>query len=498
MVQILGLDAGSSSIKAAIISADTNTLASSGISPSGGKESQILRPKEGFAEQHPEDWWNNLVLATKEAASSPLVIASEIEAIGISYQMHGLVCLDKAGKVIRPAIIWCDSRAVDIGHEAFEKLGHEWCLKNLLNSPGNFTFSKLAWVKKNEPENFARIHKVMLPGDYLAYRLTGEIKTTISGLSEGIFWNIKENTLAKELFDAFGISTNLLPEITETFGNQGVLSKEAAAELGLKAGIPVTYRAGDQPNNALSLKVLNRGEVAATAGTSAVIYGVTNTSQFDPQSRVNTFVHVNSSSKSTSNGVLLCVNGAGSAYSWLRQSVGAGKLSYREMDNQAAQSSIGANGVVFLPFGNGAERMLGNRLIASSIEGLNFGKGASDIYRAGLEGVAFAMNYGLQVMKGTGVSPQIIRAGDANMFKSSLFREIFCGVTGAVLELYNTDGAHGAARGAGYGAGFYNSLEGAFAGLRVVETVKPDTKKTAAYSDAYGKWRAALEKKLAN
>lgn len=333
MTQILGIDAGSSSIKVAIISAESNLLASTALSPSAGEESKIMRPQDGYAEQDPKEWWNNLVVATRTALSDPKAVAKEIEAIGIAYQMHGLVLVDMAGEVIRPAIIWCDSRAVGVGQGAFEKLGQHWCLENLLNSPGNFTFSKLAWIKENEPENFARIYKVMLPGDYLAYRLTAEMKTTVPGLSEGVFWNIKERVVAQELFDKFAISRDLLPQITETFGNQGVLSKEAATELGLQAGIPVTYRAGDQPNNALSLKVLNRGEVAATAGTSAVIYGITDTSQFDPQSRVNTFVHVNDRQNATRNGVLLCVNGAGSAFSWLRQVVGGKQFSYQEMDD---------------------------------------------------------------------------------------------------------------------------------------------------------------------
>lgn len=496
MAQILGIDAGSSAIKAAVISAETNALVATGLSPSNGVEALISRPLESFAEQSPVDWWKDLVLATRQALKAPGVVADEVKAIGIAYQMHGLVLVDKAGEVIRPAIIWCDSRAVEIGVELFEKLGRQWCLENLLNSPGNFTFSKLAWVKRYEPENFAKIYKVMLPGDYLAYRLTGEIKTSIPGLSEGMFWNIKERTIANKLFKAFDISTELLPDIVDTFAIQGTLSKEAAAELGLKAGIPITYRSGDQPNNALSLKVLNSGDVAATAGTSAVIYGVTNKSQYDQESRVNTFVHVNDRVNQVSNGVLLCVNGAGSAYGWLRQTISANTLSYLEMDNIAACSSIGANGVTFLPFGNGSERMLANRMIGSSLDGISFGRDKADIFRAGLEGVAFAMNYGLEVMRASGVSPEIIRAGDANMFKSSLFREIFCCVTGVTLELYNTDGAQGAARGAGFGAGIYKYLDDAFDGLKVVSKIEPETSKLSSYATAYSSWLKILNSKL--
>ncbi|MFZ0472627.1 MAG: FGGY family carbohydrate kinase [Bacteroidales bacterium] len=491
---LLGIDLGSSSVKVSVIDGETGMTLSSASYPPTEMEISALRP--GWAEQDPEVWWKNFTFAL-QACLEPLGGKKEtIGAIGVAYQMHGLVTVDINGKVLRPSIIWCDSRAVEIGERAFERMGKDFCLHHLLNSPGNFTASKLAWVKENEPALFDKIHKIMLPGDYLAMRLTGEIRTSYTGLSEGIFWDFKRNSVSAELLDYYGISPDLLAEPVQSFSLQGNLTAAMAKELGLRAGIPVSYRAGDQPNNALSLNVLSPGEVATTAGTSGVIYGVTEETQFDPLSRINTFLHVNHSKKLTRLGVLLCINGTGILYSWLKKNAGAG-MTYPMMNEMSASVKPGSDGLFILPFGNGAERMLQNRDITSSLRGLNFNiHGQGHLFRAAQESIAYSFRYGLEIMKETGINPKVIRAGESNLFLSKVFRDVLSSLTSAVITLYNTDGSAGAARGAGIGCGFYQSEKEAFGGLKTTGTSEPDKKLAQIYEEKYNTWVDILENQL--
>ncbi|MCG8309459.1 MAG: carbohydrate kinase [Cytophagales bacterium] len=483
---LLGYDLGSSSIKATLIRASTGEILGSATYPK--QEMPMVSKKPGWAEQKPEDWWTNIKNATRELLLKTRAPKEAIKAIGIAYQMHGLVLIDKDQNVLRPSIIWCDSRAVEIGKKAFHELGREFCLKNYLNSPGNFTASKLKWVKDNEPEIYDRVYKAMLPGDYVAMKMSGEINTTISGLSEGILWDFKSKSEAKKLLDYYGIDENIIPEVIDTFSIQGQLSSVAASELGLREGTKIAYRAGDQPNNAFSLNVLDTGEIAATAGTSGVVYGIIESPRYDPLSRVNTFVHVNYQKKKERYGVLLCVNGTGILNSWLQRNIVDG-TSYKDMNEMAMEAPIGADGLSFIPFGNGAERILENNDIGARLSGLNFNRhNQSHILRAGQEGIVFAMNYGLNIMNEMGMELKTVRAGHANMFLSPLFREAFANITSTTVELYNTDGAQGAARGAGVGAKVYANYEEAFRGLKSIETTEPSPPLFGAYEDAYENW----------
>jgi xylulokinase len=491
----LGVDVGSSSVKASLVNVETGKCVASTFFPK--TEAKIIAVNPGWAEQDPESWWENLKLSVqtimKESGANP----AEVKAIGISYQMHGLVCVDKHKNVLRPSIIWCDSRAVPYGDKAFKTLGAEKCLSHLLNSPGNFTASKLAWVKENEPATYEKIYKIMLPGDYIAMKMTDEICTTVSGLSEGMMWDFKENKLATFLLDYYGIDQSFIPEIKPTFSDQGHLTAKAAAELGLKEGTPVTYRGGDQPNNALSLNVLNPGEIAATAGTSGVVYGVNGEANYDPQSRVNSFAHVNHTTDQTRIGVLLCVNGTGILNSWVKRNIAPDGISYNEMNDLAAKAPIGSAGLSVLPFGNGAERMLGNREINCSIRGLNFNVHSKHhIVRAAQEGIVFSFKYGIDIMESMGMKVNKIHAGHANMFLSPIFRDTLAGVTGATIELYDTDGSVGAAKGAGMGAGIYKNNTEAFASLEKLAVIEPNKSARQEYADAYAKWKYRLEKSM--
>ena len=490
---LLGIDIGSSSVKASILNGETGEIAGTSFYPKN--EMTIVAKQSGWAEQQPELWWENLKLAILEAKSLAKISGNDIVAIGISYQMHGLVIVDKQQNVLRPSIIWCDSRATEIGNKAFNEIGNEKCLNTLLNSPGNFTASKLKWVKQNEPSVYQKIDKIMLPGDYIAMRLTGEIRTTASGLSEGMFWDFRKNEVSELVLSYYGFGKELIPEIVDTFGIQGHVSAKIAGELGLKAGTPVSYRAGDQPNNALSLNVLNPGEVATTAGTSGVVYGVSGDVKYDPQSRVNTFAHVNHSAAESRLGVLLCINGTGILNSWLNKYVGNKAFSYEEMNRKASEIAIGSDGLSILPFGNGSERVLGNKNIGAQISGLGFNIHTdAHLFRAAQEGIVFSFKYGMEIMEQIGINAKVIRAGKANMFLSPVFRETLAGVSGATIELYNTDGSVGAARGAGIGSGYYASAKEAFANLKKLETVLPDTSKGAQYEEAYQNWKVQLEK----
>ena len=486
---LLGYDIGSSSVKASLVDAQTGKCVSSAFYPKS--EAAIIAVRPGWAEQEPSSWWENLKLATADVLSSSGADSADIKAIGISYQMHGLVCVDKDGNVLRPSIIWCDSRAVPYGQKAFDSIGHEACLSHLLNSPGNFTASKLAWVKENEPELYSKIHKIMLPGDYIAMKLTGEICTTVSGLSEGMLWDFAEKAPAQLLLDHYGIDKSLIADIKPTFSEQGRVTAAAAAELGLAEGTPVTYRAGDQPNNALSLNVFNPGEIASTAGTSGVVYGVLGEVNYDVKSRVNTFAHVNHTEDQTRLGVLLCINGTGILNSWMKRNVAPDGISYAEMNELAAKAPIGSAGVSILPFGNGAERMLENKEVGSSIHGVNFNiHDRSHLLRAAQEGIVFSFQYGIEVMQQMGMNVNKIHAGHANMFLSPIFRETLAGVSGAVIELYDTDGSVGAAKGAGIGAGIYKNNNEAFSTLEKLAVIEPS--ESEAYRAAYETWKSKL------
>ena len=489
---LLGIDIGTSFIKVSVVDANTQKSVASAQYPE--TENPITSLQSGWAEQSPEMWWEHTVRAIKKLIATNKFDPNKIAAIGISYQMHGLVVVDKSQNVLRDAIIWCDSRAVEIGELAFNKIGAETCSSCLLNSPGNFTASKLAWVKNNEPEIYKQIDKIMLPGDFIAMKLTAKITTTSSALSEGIFWDFKKDEISEDVINAFGFDHSLIPKVQELFSSHGKVSPEVAQQLGIPENIPVTYKAGDQPNNALSLNVLEPGEVAANAGTSGVIYAVTDKLFADKFSRVNSFVHVNHTSNEKRVGVLLCINGAAIMYSWAKKVCGE-NLSYKQMDELAATIKPGSDGLFVLPFGNGAERMLENKMIGAQIENIDLNKHTkAQIFRAVQEGIAFAFRYGLDIMRENNLHPSIIRAGRANLFLSDVFIQSFVNATGVSVELYENDGSVGAALGAGIGAGIYQSNAQAYVNFKPLHKFEPTN--VDVYNELYSEWKRLLDEHL--
>ena len=489
---LLGIDIGTSSIKVSIVDAASQQVKASAQYPE--TESAIISVKPGWAEQSPEMWWDCVQQAIQLCHSKGGYQPADIAAIGIAYQMHGLVLVDKDQNVLRNSIIWCDSRAVELGDKAFAAIGEEVCLSHLLNSPGNFTASKLAWVKANEPDIYAQIDKIMLPGDFIAMKLTGEVTTSVSALSEGIFFDFINNQLSDQVINYYGFDRAVFPVIQPVFADHGGLLPSVAEKLGLKDNIPVTYKAGDQPNNALSLNVLNPGEVAATAGTSGVIYGVSDQLAYDQQSRVNTFAHVNYADEQKRLGVLLCINGTGSLNRWVKGLFGSA-VSYQQMNDEAAKAPVGSDGLRILPFGNGAERMLNNKLVGVHLHNIDLNlHSRAHLFRASQEGIAFAFRYGLDIMRSNGMNPSVIRAGKANLFLSDLFAESFVNITAVPVQLYKNDGSVGAALGAGIGANIFASPAEAFEHFHALQLIEPGSQEL---EPAYQEWKTLLEKQLA-
>jgi xylulokinase len=488
---LLGLDLGTSSVKASVIDAQTQTLLASATYPD--TEAAIITPQPGWAEQSPDTWWHFVQQAILKCNAQNKYSPHDIAAIGIAYQMHGLVMVDKEQNVLRNSIIWCDSRAVAIGNKAFEEIGSEKCLQNLLNSPGNFTASKLEWVKQSEPSTFEKADKIMLPGDFIAMKFSGEISTTISALSEGVFWDFQKNEISKDILNYYGFDEKLIPEIQPLFSSQGSVKKEVAEKLSLKTGIPVTYKAGDQPNNALALNVMQPGEVATTAGTSGVIYGVSDQLTFDNKSRINSFAHVNYTPADKKVGVLLCINGVGIFNRWIKNIAGT-SLSYSELNNLAASILPGSQGLVALPFGNGAERMLNNKIVGAHFHNINLNVHTTPhLLRAVQEGIAFSFRYGLDIMRENGMAPTVVRASKANMFLSPVFAQAFADVNNVAVEFYDGDGSFGAAIGAGMGAGIFTAEE---AGKNHKPTGSLQPQHTTLYNELYAQWNEELQKHL--
>ncbi len=487
---LLGIDIGTSSIKVAIVDAASSKTLITVQYPD--TETPIHSIQSDWAEQDPEMWWEHVQQAILKAHASKKYNPLDIQSIGIAYQMHGLVLVDKQQKVLRDSIIWCDSRAVEIGNKAFKNIGEEKCLSHLLNSPGNFTASKLAWVKENEPAIFEKIDKILLPGDFIAMKLTGSITTSIAALSEGIFWDFKNKEISKDILQYFGFSESVFPLVQDVFSTHGILHSHSATALGLKEGTPISYKAGDQPNNALSLNVLEPGEVAATAGTSGVIYGVGDTLDYDKASRINQFAHVNYTQQKDRLGMLLCINGTGIMNSWAKKWIG-NNGDYTQMNVEASTIAIGSEGLQVLPFGNGAERIFNNKMIGAHFLNLNLNQHtASHMYRAIQEGIAFSFRYGLDIMRDNGITPTIIRAGHANLFKSNVFTEAFVNTLNVPVELYDVDGSVGAAKAGGIGAGLYTSAKEAFHYFKPIQIIEPTVSKK--YDELYQHWLKSLQK----
>ena len=314
--------------------------------------------------------------------------------------------------------------------------------------------------------------------------------TTKTGLSEGMLWDYKNNSVADFLLKYYEIDSSLIPKIVPTFGFQCKLNKKGSSECGLLEDIPIYYRAGDQPNNALSLNVLNPGEIAATAGTSGVVFAVTDNVKTNESERINNFLHVNINN-SISLGKLLCINGAGIQYAKLKNELNIN--SYDEMNKLSSVVEVGSKQLTYLPFGNGSERMLNNINVGSKM--LNFDINIhkkEHVIRATLEGIAFAFVYGMQILINDGVKPKVIRAGNDNLFKSKVFGETISTLINTDIEIYETTGAFGAARAVDLRNRDFNKFENNIIENDFLRTFSPQPNLND-YKNAYNLWVEKLE-----
>lgn len=450
----LGLDIGSSSVKACLYDARSFRIVGTSTSPS--HEMPITAPEPGWAEQDPEVWWHHTIVACDDLRARHPAAWATVKAIGIGYQMHGLVTLDAGDKPVRPAIIWCDSRAVETGNSITGLIGRQRLLDSNLNTPGNFTVSKMVWMMQNEPDNWSKVAIGMLPGDYIAYRLSGDKTTSKSGLSEMILWNFLTNEIDTLILNNYPSIRAILPKIVPNIGVATSISMESAEMLGLQDDVVLSYRSGDQPNNAFGLGVTEPGSVGINAGTSGVVYAVTDKPVVDVAETFNPFLHVNNNESQKRIGLLLCLNGCGIMNAQIRRLTKAS--SYEMMNEKADDVPLGSDGLQIFPFGNGAERMFGNRNLGASIHGWDLVRhNDAHFFSASLEGIAATLSYGIDHMRSLGVNINKIHAGRANLFLSPLFCELIAAIARVDVYLFESDGASAAAKGAAYGAGLINS-----------------------------------------
>ena len=439
-------------------------------------------PKIGWAEQHPEDWWRGCGIAVRKALGKAKLRGDDVACVGFSGQMHGAVMLDEQDKVVRPALIWCDLRTEAQTRELTEKIGGERIIQLTCNPAlANFTLTKFLWVRENEPENWKRVRSVMLPKDYVRFRMTGERAIDVADASGTLLLDVANRRWSREMLEAAGINPALLPRLFESPDICARVSTEGAAATGLKFGTPVVAGAGDQAAGAVGMGIVEAGAVSATIGTSGVVFAATDRPALDPKGRLHTFCHAIPGRWH----VMGVTQAAGLSLRWFRDQFGAGpddgRDPYERLSEEASRVALGSDGLFWTPYLMGERTPHLDPQARAALVGLTASHTRAHIIRAIMEGVAFSLQDSFTIFGEMKVPVHNIRLGGGGA-RSRLWRQIQADVYGHEVEIVEAE------EGAAYGA--WPSVDSASASVvRVAERVSPDPDAVAVMNTAYAKYQ---------
>ncbi|HOD80027.1 MAG TPA: xylulokinase [Phycisphaerae bacterium] len=492
MAYYLGIDIGTSGTKALVMDARAKVLATA------TGEHAISAPRPGWSEQDPANWWQATVRAVRQAIAKAGVDGRQVAGIGLSGQMHGLVILDRGGKVLRPSIIWNDQRTAREAAEIEAAVGGK---KKLIALVGNvaqtsFTLTKLLWVRRNEPKIYDKIAHMLLPKDYIRLRLTGEFVGDVSDMSGTLILDQKKRNWSKKIISTFQLDQRILPPVVESHEITGRLTADVAEQLGLSAGTPVVGGGGDQPAGAVGNGVVVEGLTSATMGTSGVVYVHSSGYRTDPQSRVGTFC----SCVQDEYCLFGCILSAGGSFQWFRNTLGQAEVKqakkqrcdpYELLTAQAAAAPAGCEGVFWLPYLTGERTPHGDPYARACWIGMHSRTTRNELVRSVMEGATFGMNDAVTLLRELGLSIRQIRLSGGGA-RSEFWRQLQADIYNATCVTINAEEgpAYGVALLAAAGTGrFKNVREACKAGISITRTIKPDAKSRKLYAQYYTQYR---------
>lgn len=488
MTNFLGIDVGTSGTKTLLMRENGAVLASATV------EYPLSTPKPGWSEQNPEHWWQASVKSVQKVLKDAKVKPASVGGIGLSGQMHGSIFLDKSKNVIRPAILWNDQRTAAECDDIESRAGGRERLISLVANPAltGFTAPKILWLRKHEPKHYARVTQVLLPKDYVRFRLTGEFATEVSDASGTLLLDVAGRAWSQELLDKLAIDRALLPAVYESEDVTGKLSPQIAREMGLPAGIPVVGGGGDQAAGAVGNGIVKRGVISATMGTSGVVFAHSDAVEIDPAGRVHTFCHA-VRGKWHVMGVVLS---AGGSLQWFRNTLAENEVAlakkkktdpYEIITAQAAEAPPGSEGLFFLPYLTGERTPHADPFARGSWIGLSLRHKRAHIVRSVMEGATYAMRDSLEIIKGMNIPVQEIRLSGGGA-RSKFWRQLQADVYGHKSVTINAEEgpAYGAALLAAAGTGAYRDVvEACSATVRVVSRTNPNSKAKHIYDAMY-------------
>lgn len=495
MSYLMGIDIGTTSARAIIIDEEGKLLGA------GVYEYPLYHPQPLWAEQDPQDWWEGTKKSIGKALKEADVKPQEIGGIGLSGQMHGLVLLDENYEVLRRSILWCDQRTVKQCEYIMRK-SRQTLVKSTCNPAlTGFTLPKVIWVRQEEPKIYDKIHKMLLPKDYIRFKLTGEFATEVSDASGTLMLDVKKRKWSEDVLSAFGINKEALPVVYESVQITGKITPEAARETGLKEGIPVVGGGGDQAAGGVGNGVVREGLLSSTIGTSGVVFASLNDVKTDPLLRTHTFCHA-VPGKWHIMGVMLS---AGGSLKWFRDNLGMEELNvskitgqdpYEILTMEASRVEPGSEGLIFLPYLMGERTPYPDPYAKGVFFGLTPRHTKAHLVRAVMEGVAFGLRDSLEIIKRLGTKIEEIRASGGGA-RSELWRQIQADINNTQMVTINmSEGpAFGVALLAGVGTGVYKSVEEACEStIHITGTTEPIKENVKRYEEYYKIYRSLYHK----